>query len=241
MIFKKKKIKLNCYTNQKYVNDLFPIDHATRFIPNWFKQIPKKFCQYGNHQKEQTTMKGCVGFTDLYKNSIILPLWCDLEILSHGSVEHPYDIFFGDYNTFASTHPQYQRGNFLPEEKFTHIKIETPWAFSCDESINWTMFQPTYNLENHITQLFILPSVVNYKYTQSRTIHTFIENKEQKIFVAAGTPMLHILPLSERPVEINCKYDVDKYNEIMSQNQYFSFTKKYQNKLRKLFKYKDNK
>lgn len=233
-MFFNKNLELNCYTNRKFVPDLFPVTKGVNHIPEWFKKIEKQYSQVGNFQRELTTMKGCVGFTDLFKHSVTLPLWTDIDIICHGDKNHPYDIFFADYETFSTTHPQYQRGNFLPDEDYVHLKIDTPWAFHTDKDVYWAMFPATYNHESFLDQVYILPAIVNFKYTNSRTIHMFIKNQEQRIQLEAGTPMVHFVPLSEHKVKVNNIYDKDIYEEMITENYYFSFIKKYQKKIKKL-------
>ena len=82
--FKRKKIVVDCFTDNYSINELFPIQTANNFYPDWWKNLPKTYDAMNKWglRVSQSTMKKCPAIIDLYKTGFIMPLWSDLQILS---------------------------------------------------------------------------------------------------------------------------------------------------------------
>jgi hypothetical protein len=61
---KNKPIILHCYTHRADVYNYFPLEKASKFIPNWFKKLPAPSF-LGLHEngegKAVSNLKECVG------------------------------------------------------------------------------------------------------------------------------------------------------------------------------------
>ena len=230
-IFKEKPIIIDCFSADQNVVDLFPIQKASKFFPEWWKKLPKT---YFEKNVERSTMKSCYGFTEHYQHGFIIPLWLDLNIhVNHNSYE---------WKSMSSLkideHPQFQRGDYLNDSKYGHLKIISSWKIKCNEKIHFTYTQPVWNF-NIPEELIIPPGTLEFKYQHTTNINAFVkfQNNPKNIFLRAGQPMVHITPLSERPIKI--KNHLISQKEMDNMYPIFSFKNSYY-KLKKLRKEKES-
>jgi hypothetical protein len=215
--FKKKKIHLDCFTKHSYVHEFFPIDNANKFLPDWWKKIPKGVLEKDNIV-ETPTMKICDGFIRNYRKGIILPLWSDLAIKTES--DGKYQWRFADQRTGATIHPSFQRGEYLNEQSYAHLKILSPWYVTCKENVDFVWTYPFWNFETP-EDIMMPPGIIDFKYQIATNINLFvkIDNKTKDIIIPAGQPMAHIIPMSERPIEI--------HNQLVSDDEWDKLTSKH--------------
>lgn len=206
--FKKKDtIVLNCYTYRPDLYYNYPITKSNKFFPEWFKQLDSKGSFNMETLEFTSTMKGCVGMVNTFSKGVMIPLWSDIAFLSAGkdSGLEEYKWRFADGMSEAEWHPQEQRGSYLPTSDYCHMKIVSPWAFDCEEDIEWLWQQPVWNQDNP-EQAITLPGVVNYKNISDTNINLMVPrtaNENFKVFTA-GSPLVQIIPLTERKLEVKC-------------------------------------
>lgn len=240
LFFKRKndeEIVLHAYTNDSLVYENFPISKASQYMPSWWKNIPSTLYREGavteTPSNELPTMRKCPGFVELFKNSFVYPLWADLQIDVKGSSSSMYDYRFGFEHEYSLTsHPEHDRGEFLPANKFIHIKTPSVWVFNTEENIDWMTFGATWHQEPIINKVFWFPGVDNYKHNHATTWQFAVENKEQTIFIEAGTPLIQMIPVTERPVKIQSHYDPDAFNYYNRATSSFKFTNGYYSKIK---------
>jgi hypothetical protein len=212
--FKKKKIVVDCFTAIDTPNFKYHPDHAHKFIPQWWKDLPKTTLLDKNNLIGQftPTLKTCPGFVDYFNNpGIMIPCWNELSIktLQNNVTVHyaptglEYDINFH--------HPD-ERGDFLNHNKYQHFKIVSPWHFQCKEDIKFMLVQPTWGFKNP-EDFIIPPSVVEFKYQHGSNINFFVRRRQElhSYQISLGTPLYHIVPLSEREIELKIHYDSRDY------------------------------
>jgi hypothetical protein len=121
---RRKKIVVDCFTANPNAYDLFPIDKANKFHPDWWKRLPNRFVteSAGGIPLEQSTMKGCIGFKNLYSSGFVIPLWSDLKLQTHGQ---NYSFQFADNISQIGFHPLEQLGTEFSQ--YTHVKLVSPW------------------------------------------------------------------------------------------------------------------
>jgi len=228
MFFKNKKIKLNCYTSEQYVYDYFKIDYASKFVPSWWKELPKSYTKEGR-LGSSATMKTCTGFTRYYQNGLMMPLWNDLAIHVGTSEQGMYGYEFSDNQNEIQMHPPVQRGTYLSEQDYIHMKIKSPWIFVCEEDIDWMFIKPDWNFDKP-EEIIMPPATVDFKYQHTTHINFFLKfnSNIQNIFVNSGSPLVHVIPLSERKIELNVqKISSEDMKDFRSKQQKISFTDKY--------------
>lgn len=217
--FKQKKLVLDCFTTRKSVYDYSPVDYSRKFIPDWWKELPKTV-EIPGQLLEYSTMKYCNGFIDQFKEGLIIPMWCDLmvEVGPINEARNKFRSMFSDGVSSLTSHPEFQRGRYLPETHYQHVKINSPWYFRCDKEVKWQMLPNPY-LSNKLDNYTILPGVVDYKHQGHTNINMFFKRTEkyEKYKFNFGTPMIQINPLSELKLEIRRHLIDDKeYENLLS-------------------------
>lgn len=228
--FKKKPIKLTFYTFRPDVYEHYKIDKTSKFMPKWLNTIKKnKDWTIADHRAGNAqikTMRTCYGFLKIMKAGWVIPLWTDLkvEVAPEGEVKH--DFLFGDNTTTAAEHPPNQRGDLMPIEKFAHMKINTPWIATCSEPIDF-YFAPSLWLQDDPTSVLFPEGIVDYVYQNSLNINMmFIRKSEMNtVDFKAGHPMTQVIPLTDRPVEMECKLvSRHEFDRILHTNHNEKFT-----------------
>jgi hypothetical protein len=210
-----KPVIVHVYTYQKNLLDQVAPEAAKKFIPKFWKDLPNALKDPFN---VDSNMKYCAGFNDLYSKGIVIPAWTDfaIQVGKIGDTENPYMLANPTGNMEHVVHPQSQRGSFAPEEEWQHIKLSSPWVFKCDEPIEFLMTDVGWNKDNP-SDSFVPNGVINFKWQRSTNINMLLKReKEERVIVRDyGTPLAHLIPLTERPVEF--KYHlvtVEEWNVV---------------------------
>ena len=216
-IFKRKPIHLDCFTASSAVYTYAPIAKANRFVPDWWKALPREEqIQMG----DQPNMRTCTGFIDLYGKGLMLPLWSDLMVDFDGA---NYRFQYADQTSTLGQHNPTQAGTFIDGSETRHLKLQSPWLFFCDEDISWHFSQPVWN---HLAakDYCIPPGVVSYKNMHATEINILFRKQVTKVRLVHGTPLVHIVPISERPLKIsNHLVDANEYERRRLLSQAISF------------------
>lgn len=211
---KKKKIVLECITYRAEVAAVAPIARAGNFLPQWWKDLPKSDSEHNNFT-DNPTMRSCAGMVHSYAHGVVLPLWSDvvINIGAKGTGEYRYQ--FSDATSTADNHNQIQRGEFMPDADFLHLKLIAPWQIYCEEDVNFVFTEPTWNTPPE-GQYKVLPGIVNYKYQNIANINIMFERAgaPRKVQLSLGQPLAHIIPIDERPIEIKMIVDEDRYKSM---------------------------
>jgi len=207
-IIKPSSIVIDTFTYIEEVHDLYAPDLASRFVPKWWKDLATNYqANLQFPQVEFATAKKCIGIIETYKNGFILPLWSDLAInvMSTGD-DRRYSYMFADQESTANHHNPEQFGNFVDPSKLQHLKLGSPWKFKEKSGVTFSLNQPTWNLQNHIVDFTIIPGLSDFKYQNSTNIQMLLHyppsNTTKHLLIEAGTPMYHIIPMSDKKVTI---------------------------------------
>jgi len=230
---KSKKITVDFFTNNFSVYENFPIKHGRNFIPEWWKNIETK--KYDNNEIRPAailpTLKRCPGMINTYKESLIMPLWTEIDIVMHNN--STWTGACSDRKTEISTHPSYQYGDYLPHDRYTHLKITSPW-YACEKKgINFVVAPCSWDNQLLLSTYFIPTGIRSWKHTCSTNIHGFIRNHEHSLNLHAGMPIVHFYPMSEKKIDIKCHYDPDKFKQLGENTpDRISFSSSYYKKMR---------
>jgi len=197
MFFNKiKPIKLEMYSPMGQLIDLFPPKPMRESIPEWWTAIDTKAV-------DGKTVKHCPGFKDLYAQGIGLPLWSDYEIIFDNKeiVDMRWPTHNGTYQPGIGRHDlTIQAPKAWPE--YINIKFQNPWKFHCDEPISFVWVQPVWGQKN--PQEFILvPGITDFNVNKQVNINTLWKLGYKKVMLKAGTIMAHLIPITDRPLEIS--------------------------------------
>lgn len=205
-------IHLDCFTDRPDVYQFAKIDHSRKFIPEWWKELtnidPTRLHPY-------PTMKTCQGFLDLFASGVMMPLWSDLSILLGEQGTREYNWQFADSASEIGTHETSQRGNYLPDIKYQHLKITSPWIFRTKQDLQWVVHSPTWC--SHNPSAIIFPQgILNFKWQTGTNINFFLERKteKQKFLLEFGYPLLQFIPMSQKKIIIH--HHLVSPNEIIT-------------------------
>jgi hypothetical protein len=199
-IFKPKTIHLDCFTSNNMAYKTVPISPAYKYVPDWWKQIPKDF--------PEMTMRHCAGFIDLYKRGFILPMWSDVSV---DIDDNFYSWKYADRFSEANVHAAYQAGELFSLSNTQHMKFVSPWLFVCKEEIYWHFSQPVWN--DLVGKDYCIPTgIVEYKNQHTTDINILFRKPKKDFVIPYNHPMAHIVPLSDRPVKL--------HNHLITEEEY---------------------
>lgn len=214
---KKKKIVLDCFTDRPDVIKYSSVDYAHKFFPDWWKNLNKTFiAKENNIDVELATIKTCVGFIEQYQHGIIIPMWSDFHIKLGSTIKPEYFWKFSDNISSCGNHSSEQRGSeYLPDNKYCHVKLNSPWFFKCNEDIKFALTPTFWNFYKP-EDILIPPGILDFKYQMATNINIFFwyKEKEETYYIKHGKPLVQFIPLSERKLKIKThlvsKEEMDK-------------------------------
>lgn len=217
-----KKIVVDCFTVLDYVYDFTPIDHGTKFFPDWWKETGST-CQDGNN----LTIKNCIGVIDYYKKSLVIPSWFEMELTIYPRNDPERRSYFYESSNRHTVDKQSHHASQF--EKFAldngqNMKLDSPWCMKTKENLFWTWTQPTWNMRNNLRNFTMLPAVVNYKYQHSTNVNFFImnEDEEKHAYIAPNTPLIMLHPMTDKEIEIKKHLVSEKeYQRLMNMDNLF--------------------
>lgn len=207
---KKKSSVVTLITTDEAVFKYSRPERAAKFIPQWFKTLPKNL--YIDDQLDpKNTLRSCPGFIDLYKEGFIVPSWSEFN-LELGS--DYYRFAFADKKSSIASHNINQLRNSPFSE--THIigKLVNPWWIKANKQTKLLFTAPTWN-NFGADDLCVVPGVMNlHDFFIGLNINMlFKKQPEAKVYsISFGQPLCHIIPLSENPVEL--RYELVTENEL---------------------------
>lgn len=202
IFIKKEEIVLDCFVTEPFIYDYAPIAPAIKHVPEWWRNTPSKT---SDSDTAMASIKHCAGFVDYYKKGIVIPAWFDMELKIHEFGNERY-FDWQTSNQMVNTDGSHLQVQF---EKFAkpngqNMKLSSPWAFRTKEDVHFVWSQPTWSHRNLISQLTVLPAVVNYRYNHATEINFMVENKDvmHEVNIPALTPLVILHCLSEKNVVV---------------------------------------
>lgn len=213
--FKKKKITLDCFTNNAGAM-LTPPDHGAKFFPSWWKSLKPAI---PNPEKngigiKVPTLKRCPGFVSYYTSGIVVPMWADLHIETHGNGNYRWQYSMGSMTQQLSSHPSVQHDNMMPG--WFNLKIAAPWIFNEKTGIKWVMGNAFWHDPSQDD--YVVPNaVLDFKYQGTVNVNTMVRDEKRSWLIKHNTPMLHLIPLVEDNVKVEVKtHEIsnEEYNKM---------------------------
>lgn len=240
IFIKRSEVVLDCFTFNYQAYELFKLDHGIKFIPNWWKELPKNPTIPNEFVGEVPTrnMRHCPGFIDYFKSGLILPLWTDMII---NTTKEDFSWFFVNQIDHVETHPPHQHNNTF--NSFHHLKIGSPWYVKCKDDIKFLLSSPFWlqaQNEHIINNFHLVPGIISLKEQHSTNLNVFLPKKDNRFFLEAGFPLVYFLPQTEKKIKLKHHYvSENEFREIDVKNNPFSFAKTY-NKRLKILKKQNN-
>jgi hypothetical protein len=207
--FKKSKLVVDCFTYSRAAFELYKIRKAVLFYPETIKKMAPSFPmkdRQTNITIEVPSVKKCTGINGLYTKGAIMPLWMDY-------VTEPKTYTRGE-SALGVTDPQWSHRVQQHESKqfsplfdgYHHIKFGSVWNMVEKTGIKFIWMPALYNLEEYgLNDKIIVPPGLTYYDEQCQSnINLFIKKDAENFILRAGTPLVHIVPLTEKEVEWKC-------------------------------------
>lgn len=233
--FKKKEIVLDCFCADEYLLRTQPVERSTRFYPEWWRKLDSNIKE---GKWPGSTIKRCVGFTDYFTNSFTIPLWSDLAIKIDEN--RLFEWQFSDKKSKADVHPPEQRGEYLPESSYGHMKLISPWVFKTKEDIKFAWSSPIWNFDMP-DSIIIPPAVLSFNIQHQSNVNLFVNLRDQKnLLIPFGQPMAQLLPMTERKVKlVRHLVDEKEIERIANIQSSVSFINKYRSIKNNLERFSD--
>jgi hypothetical protein len=194
--FKKSEVVVDAFVSEvhSHAHDYAPIDYAEKFIPDWWKKLPRADIDFNLMNRKNESIKLCGGFLDHTNRGLMIPLWSDLMIRTDPPGLYTYN--FSDSISICESHPTAQRQGF--REDLLNIKIISPWLLRSEKSVSFSFLPPFWNNNKPLGYQAAI-GTTNFYYQNSTHINLLVEDNQQ-IFIPFNTPMLHLMPLTERKI-----------------------------------------
>ena len=178
--------------------DLFSPQEGMKLLPDWFKTI--------NKSQHSPTLTTCPGFIDLFKKSINIPLWSDINITyKDNEITDVQMPGIGQITRdFVQIHSSEQWGEGFKNS--LHIKLMSPWHITSNIDTPFLMHDAVWHKEN-INDYNVLSGVIEFKYQHASHINIMLpKNKQEKTLkLKAGTIIAHLTPLVDTKLSIESK------------------------------------
>lgn len=198
IFFKRKKIVVDCFTYRNTVYDYFPILPAANNFPNWWSDLKKPTDIIPN-----LNLKTCQGLIGLYQTAFTMRMWSDLAVTVGPTSDPRFNIRFADPDSSAYPHGSDQWGSWLPANEWQHLKIMSPWVMKSKSDIKFLMTDTTWG-RSSFKDYTVLNGVVDFKYQVTSNINLMLpipETAYKTFLIPVGTPLVHLVPLTEEKVE----------------------------------------
>lgn len=198
-INKIKPVKLEIHTWVGKLIDLFPPKLAKESKPDWWYNME---VQKGPHR--QASVKHCYGMKDLYDEGIMVPAWGDYDITV--SPTGPINVQSPVQQTEGHSSVHLLDNGRSPWAEYVNAKLHSPWAMYCDEPIKWALLQPAW-AQTDPQSMITVPGMTEFRYQHQAHANMIFKRGKQPytVKIKAGDPLIHIVPITERPLEIEYK------------------------------------
>ena len=217
-IFKKPaKLEVHAYSNWEPAYYYTPIVKAHNLLPQWWRDLPVVGRnRWGFHSFKNSNMKTCQGFIDLYKHGLMLTYWNDLVITVTKEGWHQ-SFQYEPYGKDGS-HPSQQWGSAFAGHH--QIKLHSPWIVQEKTGTPFLFCPAMWHLEQANSPK-IMTGIVNFKYQGQVNINMFLPIREEpyEIRISRGTPLVHLIPLSDQSIDIQ--------NHLMTTEDFMLLSKKF--------------
>jgi hypothetical protein len=235
--FKRKKLVIDAFTTHAGVYNFYPITHMKDAYPDWWKKLPpavNETTPYGV-SVPMATIKKCDGLLALYARGFNIPLWTDLIIKTQTNGAYSYQVAL-NISASGGESEQHSFSQMGPEfNDLIHFKLCNAWNFSEKTGVEFHFTSAWWNQIKLLPYMHVPQAIVNYKYQISTEINLFFSKIDQTIELAAGQPMIQLIPLTEHDMDIRChlisQQEMDKRNAL---HQNTTFQNSYKLKKRAL-------
>lgn len=220
--FKKSKLVVDCFTYSRAAYELHKIRKAVLYYPETIKKMSPSYDQYDirtNIKLQSPTIKKCTGINGLYTKGAIMPLWLDVILDAKSCTEGKTQLVTADHwwmERIVSHHNKQYSPLF---DGYHHLKIGSVWNNVEKTGLKFIWMPATYNMEEYgLNEKIIIPPGLTYYDEQPQTnINMFVKKDTEHFVLRAGTPLIQIIPLTDKDVEWKCH--LVSHEEFIKKNE----------------------
>ena len=215
--FKRPNVNVDAFIEERYVAvyENAPIDYSVNHYPNWWRNLKKQ----GPLRGTENNAKSCVGILELYKRSLTLPMWSDMELNVQSGAWR-----FADGKSELSVHGPQQRQGF--KKDYIHFKLNSPWLMKSDKNVYFSWIGDYYNQGE--LPIEVPPAIVDYYYQSSTNFNFFLNKNVENIQIQFNTPLAIIVPMTDKEVVIKRHLISGReFNLIHQKTSSVTFSRKY--------------
>jgi hypothetical protein len=188
------------FSNISRVPQEFSPQPASKFIPDWYKQLPS-YLNDGEKKpngdgKTTATIKRCMPVFDSINQGYIITTYCDIWVSQREMQQEDGTIVIGPYYEWPSLgpiqfHPIDQAPNHPAGNGMPYPKLINPWSIKTPPGYSTSFMAPVHR-ENIFT---ILPGVVDTDvYSAPVNFPMVLTDVKFEGLVPAGTPIAQVVP-----------------------------------------------
>lgn len=213
------------------VADAFPIVPAKDFRPKWMQAAKENYIKTLKERNDKFShIYQCPGILELYRHGFIVPMWLDVIISTDShrkgfAYKTPTNDFHQEGRILIDKHdgPAVQFLPMPPDSMPFILKINTPWNVIAPKGVKFLMvpigYPDTFDFENVI-------GILDPGVSCEINFQLWWKVKDGETVLKAGTPMVHLIPLSEEEFEVTCRDMTDHDKKWLDKRRYlnnFSF------------------
>jgi len=216
---KQENIEVEFWSTYEGLEDVYPIVSATKYIPNWFKQMPN-FTGKGEPKiEDKGTLKNCPGFVDFFTNAYVMPLWTDVELEVGG--RNNFKFIASNKQFKFESHPAEQFLDHVQNTGYTlTFKPISPWRCRTPKGYSILQLPMFYDFNPDFDTL---PGVRWTDIHHSMNPQMCIK-RQGRISLKAGTPLAMYIPIKRENYDLKIKpYDAElQHAEKINQTKIWS-------------------
>lgn len=215
-----RRSKVKFYIQNEFL-DVFPKPRrATKFIPSWYKRMPRYFKDNeelnGGQPQRFGTVKTCVPFLDAMSVGYVMPMWTNAKIEIEATtfnVTYPTaeaasmltracDVGHNELQEHAansmSGHPPMQFSDFADIDRDVYkqgyhiIKLHSPWIIKTPKGWSCLIKPIANNFSNRIVPFEAI--VDTDRYNVRINLPCFVRTNEPSFDLNMGQPIAQIIP-----------------------------------------------
>ena len=212
-IFKSKSVELTAMSWRHDVINWSPIIRSSEHTPKWFRDLPSDYPVDELHSA--STMRFCIGVTDLFGKGFIVPMWSDFNIIIGEIGTNYYRFQYADDLSKAHEHNPLQRGSFANEHEYQHMKLLTPWRMQCNADIDFLVMPVPWHMDNPSNHI-VLPGILNFSEVSACNINLLFKRNTvpTQYSLKMREPLCQLIPLTDKKIALKIKHITE--NEMLN-------------------------
>ena len=213
-----KKPSIEFFSTVDYLNDIEECKpkQLSKMIPDWWK--------YADIPKDERTFRDCPALIHMFKESFVIPMWCDTEItiLEDGFIDakfsHPdFTWDFHGNNQLLNHTPDHIKNNTS-----IVLKANSPWNIITPKGYSVYQSSSFYDFNENFT---ILPGIIATDFHHEINQQVMVHSKNNKFIIKRGEPFAVYMPFKRDKFLLETRNATKKDLESIKRNQLKIFSK----------------